>query len=140
MTNFEFYKNEIKEQYEDYKKFSNNDTFTQDLADVLFDIWKKHRTTRGDLLDWLCEEHQILDKEEKEYLGAVIKPFKNKEEVVITIIKVDMCGVENLEINIKREFDFKTTLYFPSFEKGTMYKGMKTNKSYTLKELGLWTI
>ena len=66
MTNFEFYKNEIKEQYEDYKKISNNDTFTQDLADVLFAIWKKHRTTRGDLLDWLCEDHQILDKELKE--------------------------------------------------------------------------
>ena len=26
---------------------------------------------------------------------------------------------------------------FPTFEKGTMYKGMKTNVNYTLKELGL---
>lgn len=64
MTNLEFYKNEIKEQYEEYKKYSNSDTFTQDLADVLFAIWKKHRTTRGDLLDWLCEDYQTLGEEE----------------------------------------------------------------------------
>ena len=28
-------------------------------------------------------------------------------------------------------------MLFPDFKKGTMYKGMKPEKSYTLKELGI---
>ena len=29
------------------------------------------------------------------------------------------------------------SIVLPYFEKGTMYKGMKVNREYTLKELGL---
>ena len=141
MTNLEFYKNEIKKQYEEYKKYSNNNTFTQDLADVLFAIWEKHRTTRGDLLDWLCEEHQILDKEEKEYLSAVIKPFAYRT-ISITKIKDWIDEDSNFEV-LKialmlpcenRDMEF---VHLPYFEKDTMYKGMELDKEYTLKELGL---
>ena len=132
MINFEFYKNEIKEQYEDYKKFSDNDTFTQDLADVLFAIWKKHRTTRGDLLDWLCEEHRILDKEEKEYLSTIIKPFRDR---ITCISKEQTLGETKERIIIKYDNDSRMAL--PSFEKGTMYKGVELEKEYTLKELWL---
>lgn len=128
MTNFEFYKNEIKEQYEVYKKFSNNDTFTQDLADVLFAIWKKHRTTRGDLLDWLCEEHQILDEEEKEYLSAIIKPFRDR---ITCISKEQTLGETKERIIIKYDNDSRIAL--PFFEKGKEYMGMKIDKDYTLK-------
>ena len=132
MTNLEFYKNEIKEQYEEYKKFSNSDTFTQDLADVLFAIWKKHRTTRDDLLDWLCEEHQILDKEEKEYLSAVIKPFRDR---ITYISKEQTLGETKERIIIKYDNDSRMAL--PFFEKGKEYMGMKIDKEYTLEELGL---
>ena len=132
MTNFEFYKNEIKKQYEDYKKYSNSDTFTQDLADVLFAIWKKHRTTRGDLLDWLCEEHQTLDEEEKEYLSAIIKPFRER---ITCIFKEQTLGETKERIIIKYDNDSRMAL--PSFEKSKEYMGMKIDKEYTLEELGL---
>ena len=143
MTNLEFYKEYIlkqiyNEQMDSFRKNPKNDfiSIIYDLMNESFpdypkdDMWTK-------VLNWLCEEHALLDKAEKEYLSAVIKPFKNKEEVVITIIKVGMCGVENLEINIKRNFDFEAILCFPPFKKGAMYKGMKLEEEYTLKELGL---
>ena len=137
MTNLEFYKEEIAKEITTQLYSHATSTY-----ECLVACYKKHCDVSSiinhyEILDWLCEEHQILDKEEKEYLSAVIRPFRNKEEVVITIIKVSMSDVENLEINIKREFDFETTLYFPPFEKGTMYKGMKLDKPYTLKDLGL---
>ena len=133
MNNLEFYKEEI------ISKMYGGNSVNKVVSDL---YWEHHYSEKGEtslrcILDWLCEEHQILDKEEKEYLSAVIKPFKNKEEVAIVISKVAMCGVESLEISIKRNFDFETILCFPPFEKGTMYKGMKPNKYYTLKELGL---
>ena len=133
MTNLEFYKEEI------ISKMYGGNSVNKVVSDL---FWEHHDSEKGEtslrcILDWLCDEHQILDKEEKEYLSAVIRPFRNKEEVVITIIKVCMCGVESLEINIKRNFDFETILCFPPFEEDTMYKGMEANKDYTLKDLGL---
>lgn len=73
-------------------------------------------------------EKEILDKKEKEYLSAVIRPFRNRVEY---IQKKDI-GNEFIEIELDNEF-----LYLPYFEKYTMYKGMELNKKYTLKELDL---
>lgn len=73
-------------------------------------------------------EKEILDKEEKEYLSAVIRPFRNRVEY---IQKKD-----NMNEFIKIELDDEI-FYLPYFEKDTMYKGMKLNKKYTLKELDL---
>ena len=80
-------------------------------------------------------ETKILNETEKEYLKAVIKPFKNK---IGTVCKVQMSSgdKEYLIIRLKNK-DYMTFPTFPTFEKGTMYKGMKTNVSYTLKELEL---
>lgn len=73
----------------------------------------------------------ILDDEEKEYLSAVIRPFKDKVEYI------EKCGFLKEEyINIKITNDSKMS--FPYFKKETMYKGMKTDEKYTLKELGLY--
>lgn len=73
----------------------------------------------------------ILDDAEKEYLKNVIKPFKDK---ISNISKEpSILGKEFICINFKNE-EF---MCFPYFEKNTMYKGMKANKEYTLKELGL---
>lgn len=74
-------------------------------------------------------EEEILDETEKRYLSNVIKPFRDK---VKAIEKVSYAR-EFIKIYIKE--DELTIL--PYFEKGTMYKGMKENKKYTLKELGL---
>lgn len=75
-------------------------------------------------------EKEILDEEEKKYLSAVIKPFKDR---VISICKGVNC-VDFYYILIKLKEDI---ILFPDFEKGTMYNGMEEEKIYTLKELGL---
>lgn len=78
----------------------------------------------------------ILDEAEKEYLSNVIKPFRDK---VVDIFKyISLYDVyEYIGITI-RDIDKNVVyMYFPSFKKGTMYKGMETGKKYTLEELGL---
>ena len=84
------------------------------------------------------KEKEILDKEEKEYLSAVIKPFRNRVE---SIQKKYYSGKEYIKINIKSKTQNNSSLIddilLPYFKQGTMYKGMKLQKEYTLKELGL---
>lgn len=78
----------------------------------------------------------ILDDIEKEYLSNVIKPFRHK---VVDIFKyISLYDVyEYIGITI-RDIDKNVVyMYFPSFKKGTMYKGMETGKKYSLKDLGL---
>ncbi len=75
-------------------------------------------------------EKEILDDVEKEYLNAVIKPFKDR---VKCISKWDCPIGEFIEIGISND----AAITFPNFKKNTMYKGMEVNKNYTLKELGL---
>ena len=88
-------------------------------------------------LEWLleeCEEH-VLDEVEREYLSAVIKPFKNR---VISITKVkDAYETKRfLRIVIKGN-DGREEICLPWFKGNTKYKGMKDFKEYTLEELGL---
>lgn len=73
----------------------------------------------------------ILDKVEKEYLEAVIKPFKDEVSFIMKDKVFD--DSEFIEINLKNG-DY---VCFPYFEKGAMYAGMERCKKYTLKELGL---
>ena len=74
-------------------------------------------------------EKEILDEEEKEYLKAVIRPFKDRVKFIFKTEYNGECFIEILLNNDK--------MIFPSFKKGTMYNGMGENKEYTLKELGL---
>lgn len=78
----------------------------------------------------------ILDDIEKEYLSAVIKPFRNR---VICIIKNKCLPDEYLRIHLKHYTgkDANEIIYLPCFKNGLMYKGMEINKEYTLEELGL---
>lgn len=75
----------------------------------------------------------ILDKEEKAYLEAVIKPFKTKVLCIKRCLSAFDC--EFIYIRYKTQL-ITTTL--PEYKRGTMYKGMKLNKEYTLDELGLF--
>ena len=79
---------------------------------------------------YICiKKEEILDEKEKEYLRAVIRPFKER----VMYIKKIICGnQEYIEICVFGEF-----VHFPFFEKGKMYKGMEEHKEYTLEELGL---
>lgn len=84
---------------------------------------------------WLDAEHKepILDDAEREYLSAVIKPFRDKVEY---ITKKTLVYGEYIYIHIRGQLYADDTM-LPRFKKGTMYKGMKTNREYSLEELGL---
>ena len=88
------------------------------------------------------EVTDILTKEEKEYLSAVIKPFRDR---VIYIAKVVVSNKE-FAISIKSSIDFNEkgksiaceTNNLPRFKySDEMYKGMEDNRPYKLEELGL---
>ena len=74
---------------------------------------------------------KILDEKEKEYLSAVIKPFRNDVEYIEK--RIFSTGAEYIRICLTED----ETVNFPNFKRGTMYKGMEANKCYTLEELGL---
>ena len=85
--------------------------------------------------NWLEEEYKpnILDDVEKDYLSAVIKPFR-KDIEYIEKFKSNYVGKEYIYIVMKKDDDY---CKLPRFFKGTMYKGMEANREYTLEELGL---
>lgn len=84
------------------------------------------------------ENKEILDEQEKYYLGKVIEPFKKR---VIRIEKVKTLYDDSEFINIvlysSISCNKEESIQLPYFKKGKMYKGMKRDKKYTLKELGL---
>ena len=76
----------------------------------------------------------ILDDVERKYLSNVIKPFRKQ---VVSICKLDNINYECIVIKYHNISGYTGTVCFPSFEKGTMYKGMEAEKRYSLEELGL---
>ena len=92
-----------------------------------YDIVKVERPIKYETLFERKEE--ILDETEKRYLASVIRPFRDKVEA----IRKELSNKEFISIELKDE----ASINFPYFKKGTMYKGMKEYKKYTLKELGL---
>lgn len=83
---------------------------------------------------WEPKEHRktILDGKEREYLSALIKPFRDRAKI---ISKHEALEKEWVTITMEKgrldDFDL------PRFPKGTMYKGMEVDKEYTLEELDL---
>ena len=89
---------------------------------------------RERFLKWLLEEAKepILDDVEKEYLSAVIKPFR---KMIAYIVKAqDFDGGKQCIRIILQNGD---GMYFPYFDDDSMYKGMEVNKEYSLEELDL---
>ena len=79
------------------------------------------------------EEKPILDIEEKAYLEGVLRPFKDRVNYVYKRDSYDE-GKQYLVFYLKDADDCA----LPFFKKGTMYKGMKLDKPYKLKDLGLF--
>ena len=78
----------------------------------------------------------ILNDAEKEYLSAVIKPFRDR---VIYIKKLEDGQDEYIGIVLQyygSETD-REGFVLPSFKRETMYKSMQAGKDYTLKQLEL---
>lgn len=86
------------------------------------------------LLEWMNQPYKepILDEVEKKYLSDVIRPFRKEVE---TISKFQTWANDAHYIYIEMKDRRGCTL--PFFPKGTMYKGMKAGRHYSLKELGL---
>lgn len=89
------------------------------------------------LVNWLEDEYKepILDEKEKEYLKAVIRPWRDK---VKNICKKKYLGnyLQYQYIAIRLKTD-EEEVYLPNFQQGTMYKGMELGKEYSLEDLGL---
>ena len=132
--------------------FSNRYKFSKDGLMYLSDTLGKWNLSSSKFNMLLTGKAQIvklpkpiLDKEEKEYLSSIIKPFRKrilyiaKSEAVKTYDNPNPKIYECIYIMYKDSSTKKNPFYmgFPCFEKGTMYKGMELDKEYTLAELGL---
>ena len=98
------------------------------------DCDRKCQLCRDAYVRWLLEEAKepILNEEEKEYLSAVIRPFRKE---IASISKFETWDDSSQYIYIEMTDRHIATL--PVFPKGTMYKCIKDGKHYSLKELGL---
>lgn len=85
-------------------------------------------------LEWLNQDYKekILDDVEREYLSAVIKPFRKKISC-IRKSKDSWVGKKYIKI-VLCDGD---CMFFPNLSNNAMYKGMKLDRNYTLEELGL---
>lgn len=129
MKNFEKYKKEVYEAI----TLTNSDKLLVRAGIKFNPFVDNYRECKDRLFVWLFEEYQvpILDDVEKEYLSAVIKPFRKK---VMDVIKLQ-CNEARQCIRIRICVGDYAEL--PLFKNNTMYKGMEVGKYYTLEELGL---
>lgn len=93
------------------------------------------------LLEWLDMEHDesVLNDAEKQYLRAVIEPFKYRFLCAGKIV-TNSGEYEHIVIDVKSIVPKAGygTIELPLFKTGEMYKGMEPDKAYSLEELGLY--
>ena len=134
MTNLEFYKEEIKKEIT-ARSYSHATSTYESLVSCYKKYCNKSLIADSyEILDWLCEEYQILDKEEKKYLSAVIKPFRKRIKYITKHQSNITLPNDAFILIFLKDVE---TISLPLFKSETMYKGMEPNKKYTLKELGL---
>ena len=98
------------------------------LNEIIVSLYTEKEMVYNKLIEII--EEPILTDKEKEYLSAVIKPFRNK---VLYLEKSSLNNGEYLTIAT----DDVSYSYLPVFKIGEYYKGMELGKSYTLEELDL---
>lgn len=81
---------------------------------------------------------EILTKEEKEYLEAVIRPFRDRVKYIKNTHAHDSLCFISIILTDKLQKDLNEAICLPFFNVDTMYKGMELDKEYTLDELGLF--
>lgn len=74
----------------------------------------------------------ILTNKEREYLSAVLKPWKGQLMVIEKVSKINV--YEYIAIRFLDD-----AIAFPKFRIDEHYKGMERNRRYTPEELELWT-
>ena len=136
MKNIEKYKDEILNEYRQLMskntRCSDGTRMTNAIQTISFKHCGKQLIGVSNTFKWLCEEYkeQILDDVEKDYLSAVIKPFRKRIKY-IEIRKIESKQFVHIELS---DGD---CMSFPNFKANTMYKGMEPKKHYSLDELGL---
>ena len=137
MLNIEKYKDEILNEYQqlivkNISSCSDGTIMNKAIKTIAFKHCGNRLLGASSPFKWLCEEYKetILDDVEKDYLSAVIKPFRKK----IKYIVIRRNGSENF-LHIKLYDD--EYMNFPNFKANTMYKGMEPNRWYSLDDLGL---
>ena len=113
---------------EEYGFFSTKSNggylFNKCVSDVLF----KNITWENSPIQY--RDSELLTSKEREYLKFVFRPFVNH---IAYVRKSDTGYSEFIEVGIYKNY----SMLFPNFKKGAMYKGMKPETKYTLKELGI---
>lgn len=110
--------------------------FRNDLTSKIgneYDIIKVEKTQCETVFE---RKEEVLDETEKRYLAGVIRPFRDKIKYIEKINRKlipEKKYKEYLKIILKND----DMMNLPDFEGDSMYKGMKTNRKYALKELGL---
>lgn len=91
--------------------------------------------------DYRIYEKPVLNDVEKKYLSEVLRPFKKSFAKIVISKSDNFCISKDKErlLFMLTNIDgcYEEMFSLPNFAKGTMYKGMKTNKNYSLEELGL---
>lgn len=92
------------------------------------------QTYADDILDWMAKPFKgpILDEVEREYLKAVIRPFRKMIAYIVKAQDFDD-GKQCIRIILQNG----DGMHFPYLDDDEMYKGMEVNKDYSLEELGL---
>ena len=100
--------------------------------------WVNHKEIQtSEFLDQEIEvEGEILTESEREYLSAVIKPFR---DVITYIVKSEVESVLGNNYNfITIKMRGGDSIILPMFPTGKYYKNMEAYKDYTLKELEIY--
>ena len=99
------------------------DIFNKCVSDTLF----SSVTWENSPIQYRNDE--LLTPKERKYLKFVFQPFAND---IAYVQKRQFNDVEHI-----RAMTYKSSIVFPDFEKGIMYKEMKPETKYTLQELGI---
>lgn len=140
MLNIEKYSKRIWNQMEE-----EGDDLLSAMYDVIGRVSDINVYDDDALFEWLLTEEDknaILNKEEKEYLSNIIKPFRKK------ITRVEKKNFYVNKINHKEDFvegeiqityinNVSEELAIIPFFNDTMFKKMEECKGYTLQELEL---
>ena len=117
-------------QQKEYK-FNGKD-YEYECITLSFDISCKYYASGLAHRKVIDVKEEILDEVEKRYIRSALVPLK-----VSKVRKVDLGDMERLTYDVLYTPDFEVPRRYslPAFKKGTMYKGMESDRWYTIKEL-----
>ena len=131
-TNLEHYKEQLKEIL--LLRFDNPRGVIKKIGEI---FGCQIKVERGEyatdaLLEWMAQPYKenILDAVEKDYLSAIIKPFKGDVDYICKRLKHGGYYIAIVS-------NGSDVMKLPYSTNNEMYKGMELYRRYKLKELGL---